>query len=234
MLFSKIDRPGRRATLFVISLLIRTFGMALTIKAGLGASPSSSVPYAAYLANPGVSLAVYATAVSIIEVMIQKAIYRKYMSNLQMTVQIIISFLFGYALDAFNFLLSPLNPTDYVLQLFVAVLGCAVMAFGVYIELVANFTMLTGDGMNRAISYATNIKYGYVKMATDITLVLIAAAIGYFSVGYVEGVREGTLIAAVLVGLIVNVYNKRFTRLSEWLMPNNGAPNGNGNLSLSF
>lgn len=233
MSYRVVDRPKRRAFLFLISLLIRTFGMALTIRAGLGASPSSCVPYAASLVYPAISLTVYGTVVSLVEVCIQKVLYRKYMSNLQIVVQIVVSFLFGIALGSFTDMLGILNPTDYVLQIFCAVLGCAVMAFGVYVELVANFTMLTGDGMNRAISYTTGIKYGYVKMATDIGLVLIAVLIGFIGTGELIGVREGTLIAAVLVGPIVNVYNKYLVKLSDRLMPKNGNEDPK-NIGLSF
>lgn len=217
-----VDRPARRITLFLVSLLVRTFGMALMIESALGASPSSVVPYAAHIVWPSVYLAVFATIVSIIEVIIQKILYGKRMSNLQFLAQIIISFLFGIALDGFVSLLDFISLNDYPVKLAMMLLGCAVMAFGVYLELTASFTMLTGDGMNRAISFVTGYKYGNVKMATDFALVLIALVILATAGEISDGIREGTIVAALLVGPIVNLYNRYLGGLKEFLMPDNG------------
>ena len=61
--------------------------------------------------------------------------------------------------------------------------------------------------------------YGKVRITSDMTMVIIAAVIGLIGLGTLGGVREGTIISALLVGFIARQYMKRFTRLTELLVP---------------
>ena len=53
------------------------------------------------------------------------------------------------------------------------------------------------------IDFLTENGFGYLKIANDVSLVSIAALIGFLWLGYPAQIREGTLISAVLVGLLV-------------------------------
>ena len=75
--------------------------------------------------------------------------------------------------------------------------------------------MLPGEAMNRAISEVTGKKYENIKIFFDVLYIIVAAAICFIFIGKLEGVREGSIIAAVLIGNIIKMYNKLFDRLTR-------------------
>lgn len=52
------------------------------------------------------------------------------------------------------------------------------------------------------------IKFGYMKVGFDVTLVVIACILSFTFTGHLQGVREGTVAAALLVGLIAKQIGK--------------------------
>ena len=75
--------------------------------------------------------------------------------------------------------------------------------------------MLPGEVMNRAVSQVTGRRYENVKIFFDITYILLAGIICLAFHGRLEGVREGSVIAAVLIGNIIRLYNRIFDRLTK-------------------
>ena len=72
----------------------------------------------------------------------------------------------------------------------------------------ASVVMLPGECTIKAISSTWNKDFGKTKVAVDLTMALSAAALGFFLYGALTGVREGTLISALLVGLIARWINQ--------------------------
>jgi len=67
--------------------------------------------------------------------------------------------------------------------------------------------MLPGEAMNRAISSVTGKKYENIKIFFDVLYIVISVIIGLAFLGGLKGVREGSIIAAVLIGNIIKLYN---------------------------
>ena len=67
--------------------------------------------------------------------------------------------------------------------------------------------------MNRAISKVTGKRYENIKIVFDILYITISAVICLVFLGRLEGVREGSIIAAILVGTIIKLYNKAINRI---------------------
>ena len=59
------------------------------------------------------------------------------------------------------------------------------------------------------------MKFGYMKVGFDVTLVAIACILSFTFMGNLQGVREGTVAAALFVGLIAKQLGKL---LSKWKM----------------
>ncbi|MCQ2085583.1 MAG: DUF6198 family protein [archaeon] len=216
-----IDHPLRRFVLFVLSMAIRSFGMVLTIRAALGVSPLTTIPVAVELIA-GISLGLTSTIKNIVQIGIQKGLYRDAMSWGEVLLQLIISFLFGFILDGVDFATKWIVADGIVAQMIVMLLGCVVMSFGVYIEVVASFTMLPADGMNRAIQYVTEWDYGYIKLGTDALVVLVAVIITILGLGVdslTAVIGIGTLVAMVEVGPNVHLFMKYLKPLTHFLMP---------------
>jgi uncharacterized membrane protein YczE len=93
-------------------------------------------------------------------------------------------------------------------------LGCIILAFGIWIQFKGGVAMLPGEAMNRAVSSVTGKRYENVKIIFDILYIASAAVICFVFLGELRGVREGSIIAAVSVGSIIKLFNGVSDRLS--------------------
>ena len=82
------------------------------------------------------------------------------------------------------------------------------MAFGLMIEVKSDITMLPGDGAVVAIAEVLHTDFGKVKPFFDITIVSMGVVLALLLLGHLEGVREGTIFAAIVVGFIIQFYDK--------------------------
>jgi uncharacterized membrane protein YczE len=73
--------------------------------------------------------------------------------------------------------------------------------------------MLPGEAMNRTISEVSGKRYENIKILFDILYIVAAAVICFLFTGKLDGVREGSIIAAVVVGNIIKLYNFLFDKL---------------------
>ena len=122
----------------------------------------------------------------------------------------LVCILFGYMID-FNLLVFDfINPTDYLSQWILLIISCLVLAFGLVIEVKSDITMLPGDGAVVAIGEVLNKDWGKVKPFFDIAIVIMGIVLALIFIGHLEGVREGTIFAAISVGFIIQFYNKIF------------------------
>lgn len=132
--------------------------------------------------------------------------------------QIPISVIFGYFIDLTMSLLSFLNPTTYTLKVLFLLIGCAILALGVSIEVIANVVMLSGEAFVKAISLKFNKEFGTTKVSFDVTLVVAAIIISSLLFRKIAGVREGTIIAALIVGFIAKIFNKKLRFINNKLL----------------
>ena len=91
--------------------------------------------------------------------------------------------------------------------------GCIVLALGIWIQYKGGFAMLPGEAMNRAISKVTGRRYENIKIAFDILYIAASVGICLLFIGKLQGVREGSIVAALLVGMIIRFFNSQFDRI---------------------
>lgn len=123
------------------------------------------------------------------------------------------------------FVFSGFDPQDYILKIVSVVIGCAMLSFGVYLQIIANVVMVPGDGFAYALTRRVKKEYGKVRVTSDVTMIVIAALIGLVELGTLGGVREGTVISAILVGTIARFYFKTLAPLTEFLLPKSDPEN---------
>ena len=104
---------------------------------------------------------------------------------------------------------------SYWSQWLVCGAGILLVALGVSMEVAGNVATLPGEGTVLALCRITPIKFGYMKVICDSSMVVIAAALILIFHHKLEGVREGTVAAAILVGLIAKLFNKFMLPLSN-------------------
>ena len=139
--------------------------------------------------------------------------------------QLPISVLFGVFIDFSMILLSWVNPDSYALQLVVLVVGCAILGLGVSMEVIANVVMLSGEAFVQAISLKKKKEFGMVKIFFDSSLMVAAVIVSLLLYGEVMGVREGTIVAAVIVGMFARYFNRRLAFVNRYLTADTPAGN---------
>ena len=203
----------KRYIIFLIGLFIASMGVAFSTKAGLGTSPVASVPYSVSLVSNVFSFGGWLNLLSMIQIAIQVMLLRKNCNPAEIVIQTILAFVYGYLTNFSCHIIRNIKADTYPLQFAYMLVGCFVLAFGIWIQLKGNVAMLPGEAMNRAISTVTGKRYENIKIFFDVLYIAVAAAICFIFLGKLEGVREGSIIAAVVVGNIIKGYNWLFERL---------------------
>jgi uncharacterized membrane protein YczE len=190
-------------------------GVAFSTKAGLGTSPVASVPYSVSLVWPVLTLGGWLNVLSILQITVQVSLLRKKCNPVEIVIQTVLAFAYGYMTDFSCWLIKGIEVESYVQQILIMLLGCIILAFGIWLQLKGAVAMLPGEAMNRTISMVTGKKYENVKIFFDMFYIAVAAVICLVFLGRLAGVREGSIFAAVAVGNIIKVYNKIYYKLGE-------------------
>lgn len=210
---------ARRYFIFVVSLFINAWGVALITKALLGTSPITSVTYVLSMFTP-LSMGQWTIMLNIFFVLLELFLMttKDLKENRRIfLLQIPISFCFGLFIDLAMNMLVWLNPSLYLYQIAVLLAGCVVLAIGIALEVKANVAMTSGEYIVRVISLKMKQEFGYVKLGFDITLVLTACLLSLLFMHNIQGVREGTVVAALAVGPIVHFVSPYYRFLDTWI-----------------
>jgi uncharacterized membrane protein YczE len=192
-------------------------GISLVTRSTLGTSPISSVPYVLSLALP-VTFGEFTFAITLLFFIAEVLIMGKTFPKIQYF-QIIVALFLGTFVDVGMFLSSGVYPGIYPEQIAIVLLGSIVLALGIFLQVTANVILNPGEGLVRAIAEKTHKRFGIIKVMFDSTLVAGAALISFAAFGTIQGLREGTVISAILVGYIILGFSILFTRfeLGTWL-----------------
>ena len=197
----------RRYIFFLLGLFVNSLGAACITKANLGTSPITSVPYVLSMAfRP--TIGQFTIVWSLLLVAVQILLLRRSFQLVNL-LQIPVSILFGFFIDfSMDVVLGWLAPDGYPAQLVSLLIGCVVLGFGVFMEVAANVVMLPGEATSKAPTQITGREFGTVKICVDVTMCVTAVVLSLILLHAVQGVREGTVIAALLVGAISRVFSR--------------------------
>lgn len=197
----------KRYLLLLVGLSIMAFGVAFSIKASLGTSPISSVPYVVSLFAP-LTVGTATIVMHCVFILLQILILRRNYHPIQL-MQLPVAVFFGYLTDFGVWAVRGIHCSTYWQQWIVCLIGILLVAAGVSLEVKAGVVVLAGEGVVLAIcKVLPKIKFGYMKVGFDVTLVVIACILSFTFTGHLQGVREGTVAAALLVGLIAKQIGK--------------------------
>ena len=213
-----------RYLMFLIGLLSNAFGVAFITKADLGTTPIAALPYTLSLLMPKLTLGNFTILISMLLIASQILILRNKGSLFDIILQIPISFLFGYVIDFSMWILLNFTPQIYIIKFISLLIGSIIISFGAYFEVVGDVTMLPADGLSRAISIITNIEFGTIKFIADSSQAIIALILGIIFLHELAGVREGTIIGALLIGNMVK-YIGRIWKLERIFIENESFSN---------
>ena len=127
----------KRYGLFIISLWFSALGVAVTKCGSLGVSCISSVPNVLSLRFTALTIGGWTFVWNTLLVICQIGLLRKNFQKIQL-LQIPLSFLFGWFTDLAMLLAVRIPVNSYPMQLFMVVLGVAILAFGITLGVIAN------------------------------------------------------------------------------------------------
>lgn len=205
----------RNYALFLIGLFIASMGVALSTKAGLGTSPVAAVPYSISLINHTLTFGWWLNLLSVLQIFVQIILLRRKCKPVEIMIQTILAFVYGYLTDFSCKLIAGIHADTYLMQFVIMLISCLVLGFGIWIQFKGGVAMLPGEAMNRAISEVSGKRYENIKIFFDVLYIVIAAAICFLFIGELEGVREGSIIAALLIGNIIKLYNRLFESITN-------------------
>ena len=212
----------RRYLLFLVAIFVNAFGIAFITKALLGTSPITSVTYVLSMCSP-LTMGQWTILLNLLFVLLELFLMtrRDLKEDLTMfLLQIPISLCFGTFIDCSMNLLTALNPVHYLSQLVILLIGCFILAAGITLEVKANIAMMSGEYFVRVLSKRLHKEFGFVKLGFDVSLVCIACLLSLIFMSGIYGVREGTVIAALVVGPIVHFLSPYYRIFDDWISDN--------------
>ncbi|EMI9087743.1 MULTISPECIES: YczE/YyaS/YitT family protein [Bacillus] len=196
------NRTLRRILMYVLGLFFMSIGISMSIQAGFGVSPVSSLAYASTL-TIGLSVGVTMALANVLYIIIQ-VILSKRMEFNEFISQFIISFLFGFFMDATLFLvqLFPTPETIFARSVYLIV-SLFVIAVGLMGYTTAKLPLMPYDALTYAISEKFNLKFGKAKILSDLINICVAGTICIVFIQSLGSIGIGTLIAAYCIGKIL-------------------------------
>lgn len=204
----------RRCLLLVVGLVIMAFGVAFSIKAGLGTSPISSLPYVLSLLPLHLTVGTATIAMHVTLIILQILLLRRRYDPFQLA-QLPVALVFGSLTDFSVWALQGINVSAYPARWLLCIIGILLVGVGVSFEVTANVVTLAGEGMVLAVCKVFPVPFGNAKIGFDVTLVVIASVLSLLFLGGLYGVREGTVAAAFCVGLVARQVNRPMRRFAQ-------------------
>ncbi|BBF43656.1 cytidylate kinase [Lachnospiraceae bacterium KM106-2] len=206
---------GKRYLIFLVGLFINSFGVSFITKASLGTSPISSIPYVLSLGYD-FTLGEFTFVFNLLLILLQIVILGKQFKK-ESWLQIPVVFLFSFFIDLTMYLLGFMNPENYMIQIVSLLVGCMILGFGVYVEVLADVVMLPGESFVNAIVTKWHTEFGKTKVVFDSSMAVIAAVMSMVLFDQLKGVREGTVVAALLVGMVARWFHRKLSFLPQRL-----------------
>lgn len=207
-----------RIFFYITGMLVLALGIILNTKSGLGVSPLISVSFvASHILNQNfgdMTLVLYSSYI-IIEIVIH-LLQKKYKNILFDLLQFPLSLAFTRVMNLFSGFIPELVECQglfwgSLVGRIIALLTAFILT-GLGIVLTVNMKIIPnpGDGVVSTVADYAGKNIGFMKNAFDITSVIISTIAGILLLGKPVGIGIGTLLAAIMVGRIVALFNGLF------------------------
>lgn len=201
---------------FIAGLYFLSLGIVLIVASTLGTTPISSVNYVVTLHTP-ITLGTATFLINVLLIAGQFWLIRSGLGTrkdrIEILLQLPFSLVFSIFIDINMAFIGSVEPASYPMALAMLGAGCLSQATGVVLELKPNVAIMSAEGFVKYAARRYNKDFGRLKVIFDIVLVSSALLLGIACSGHIEGVREGTVIAALSTGFIVSFLSRHvFTR----------------------
>ncbi len=195
-----------RLGIYCLGLLVLAFGIALSVNCQLGVSPVSSLPYVVSQILK-ISLGTCTTIVYSVYILLQMLLNgRKFQPALLL--QLIFSTIFGYFVDFAKLVLGDFVLPTYFGQLAMLAASILLIGFALVLYIEVNLAPMPAEGLVGCLAGKLGKPFSTMKTLFDCTSVLVGAVLCFLFLGKLVGIREGTVVTALLAGKIMGILRK--------------------------
>ena len=166
----------------------------------------TSLPYVISLIAD-TALGTCVIAVYGVYIVLQILILRREFRLINLT-QIIFSTIFGYFTDFTKWLLADFALPTYAGQLVMLGISIVTVAFGVFLYMEVDLVAMPMEGLTQAIARKVGRPFHNVKIVVDCSTVALGILLSFVFLHGLFGIREGTVITAIVVGKVMGLFKK--------------------------
>jgi len=205
-------RLALRVLLYVLGLFCLAVGVALSINSELGVSPVNSLPYILSQIS-GAAMSTCVITLFSFYILLQWLILRRAFKPVSFF-QLLFSIIFGYFVDLAKFVVGGFTIPTYFGRLLLLAISIFFVGLGIIFYIETDLVPLSSEGLTLALVKKLK-RFSFPMMKTIMDCIMVAAAvlISLLFFGRVVGVREGTIITALLVGKVVALLKKPLSPL---------------------
>ena len=195
-----------RVLIYCLGLLSLAFGVAFSVNSNLGVSPVNSLPYViSRIVN--VQMGTCVTAVFCFYILLQILILGRKFNPVNL-LQIVFSTIFGYFVDFAKMVLGDFTIPTYFGQLTMLAISIPLIAVGIALYMDAQLVPMPMEGLSSCLAEKFGVSFPNMKTIVDCLVVGIGLVLCFVFLGKLDGLREGTIITAVVTGKIIALIKK--------------------------
>ncbi len=119
-------------------------------------------------------------------------------------------------MDFWEILLRDLVLNGYIARAVLLLIGCVIVALGFSMSYTSRVALEANTAFLNVFSLRSGKPYSTLKTLTDVLIVVMAALVGLVFLHSIVGIREGTVVAALIVGPIAGFFNKRLAGMERF------------------
>ncbi|MFL2100392.1 DUF6198 family protein [Mycobacteroides abscessus] len=204
-----MKQSAKRYGLFLISVWIIGLGISIITQNNLGTTAVTSLPFVLNAIFP-FSFGTFTMLMNIFFVFLQLLILKKDFQKKQY-LQFLVGPLLGLSIDSNGTVFSFLQTSPYAAKLLFILIGCVVLAFGIFLQLSSQTIYNPSEGIVNTLAIAFHKSFGNVKLIFDNGLIVFSVILSLIVLGNVTGIREGTVLSAFLIGPFTNFFKQHLS-----------------------
>ncbi len=189
---------------FLIGIITICCGINLVIKSNFGVSVISSVPYVYSLKFQNITFGKWSYAIQIIPFLILVLSLKKL--KVKYFLSFLVAYFFGKVIDIFSLMLPSFDSGTLVSRCVLYTVGTVAIAFGISAWIKSQYVLQPCDIFIKEFSEDKNISVGKVKTYFDLSCLTLSVISSLLFLGEIKGVYLGTLISALITGIMVKFF----------------------------
>ena len=202
---------GVRVACYVLGLFFLAMGVAFSVNSNLGVSPVNSLPYVISQVS-GVAMSRCVIVVFCSYIALQALLLRREFRPIDL-LQIVFSTIFGYFVDFAKLIVGDFALPTYVGQLAMLAVSIVFISIGVVLYIEVDLVPMPMEGLSLAVAKKLGIPFHNMKIIVDCVVVAAGIAVSLLFLHGLVGIREGTVITAIVTGKVMALVKKPLSPL---------------------